>query len=150
MTWSFDPDVTESHGNIEAYNTFSNSHTTITAVIPTLILFKPHLWTISSLYNQWYNINNSDVRKLPFTLNPLVWSSCSIFQHIPKMVITTRFIWGQWGYIYYICGFARHDISSVELIARWYKVVQQSMEVSTVLPPSTVRRGRPIPEGIIF
>ena len=60
------------------------------------------------------------------------------------MVITTRFFGVNEGYIYYICGFARYDISSVELIAQWYEVVQQSMEVSTVLPPSTVPRGRPI------
>ena len=66
------------------------------------------------------------------------------------MVITTRFFWGQEGYIYYICGFARYDISSVELIAQWNEVVQLSLEVSNELPPSTVSRGRPMPEGIIF
>ena len=38
----------------------------------------------------------------------------------------------------------------MELIAQWNEVVQQSMEVSTVLPPSTVPRGRPMQEGIIF
>jgi hypothetical protein len=54
------------------------------------------------------------------------------------------------GYIYYICGFARYDISSVELIAQWNEVVQLSLEVSNELPPSTVSRGRPMPEGIIF
>ena len=54
------------------------------------------------------------------------------------------------GYIYYISGFARYDISSVELIVQWNEVVQLSLEVSTVLPPSTVPRGRPMPEGIFF
>ena len=61
-----------------------------------------------------------------------------------------KVFWGQEGYIYYICGFARYDNSSVELIAQWNEVVQQSMKVFTVLPPSTVPRGRPMPEGIIF
>ena len=59
------------------------------------------------------------------TLNLLVWSSCSIFQHIPYMVITTRFIWGQWRvYILYMwfCTLW-HQLSgadcSVKLIAQW-------------------------------
>jgi hypothetical protein len=52
------------------------------------------------------------------------------------------------GYIYYICGFARYDISSVELIAQWNEVVQLSLKVSNELPPSTVSRGRPMPEAL--
>ena len=65
------------------------------------------------------------------------------------MVITTRFFGVNEGYIYYICGFARYDISLVELIAQWNEVVQLSLEVSNELPLSTDPSGRPIPEGRI-
>jgi hypothetical protein len=66
--------------------------------------------------------------------------------------ISTHSIYGyyyKW-YLYYISGYARYDIIPVEMIAKWYEVVQLSMEFFTVLPPSTVSREKPMPEGIIF
>ena len=54
---------------------------------------------------------------------------------------------GNKGYLYYIGGFARYVNSSVELFRLKCSVVYLCSLILEELPPSTVRRGRPIPEG---
>jgi len=54
---------------------------------------------------------------------------------------------GNKGYLYYIGGFARYVNSSVELHRLKCSVVYLCSLILEELPPSTVRRGRPIPEG---
>ena len=51
------------------------------------------------------------------------------------------------GYLYYIGGFVRYVNSSVELHHVKCSVVHLRLLILDELPPSTVRRGRPIPEG---
>ena len=51
------------------------------------------------------------------------------------------------GYLYYIGGFVRYVNSSVELHHVKCSVVHLRSLILDELPPSTVRRGRPIPEG---
>ena len=51
------------------------------------------------------------------------------------------------GYLYYIRGFVRYVNSSVELHHVKCSVVHLRLLILVELPPSTVRRGRPIPEG---
>ena len=51
------------------------------------------------------------------------------------------------GYIYYIRGFERYVNSSVELHRVKCSVLHLLLLILVELPPSTVRRGRPIPEG---
>ena len=51
------------------------------------------------------------------------------------------------GYLYYIGGFVRYVNSSVELHHVKCSVVHLHLLILNELPPSTVRRGRPIPEG---
>ena len=68
------------------------------------------------------------------TLNLLVWSSCSIFQHIPYMVITTRFIWGQWRVSILYMWFCTlwHQLSGADCSVEWSGAIIS--RVSTVLP----------------
>ena len=51
------------------------------------------------------------------------------------------------GYLYYIRGFERYVNSSVELHRVKCSVLHLLLLILVELPPSTVRRGRPIPEG---